>query len=131
MPHLRPDLALEAGVDPTLDELEASDDSFDRSAFALQALELLRPRLTTVAVFEGSRLHVASGRAWGHGPGARWAMLAVPRTASRRAIALAVASLARAPRPYAMELLEVLSTRTSGHQPFRGRQVTLTRPSRA
>jgi hypothetical protein len=91
-------------IDRELDE--TSDERFDRTEFALEALEILRPRQTTVAVCEGARLRVESGRAWGRAPGERWAVLAVTPTASRRAIMTAVAALARAPRPYALALLE-------------------------
>ena len=106
MALLRPEHALDVVVDPALGAFEASDDVFDRTAFAMEALDLLRPCFTAVAVFEGRRLHVASGRAWGMGAGARWAMIAVPPNASRRAIASAVAALTEAPRPYAMAVLE-------------------------
>ncbi len=66
----------------------------------------VRPADTTVAVCPGaSRLRVDSGRAWGRGARARWAVLAIPARASRRAIALAVAELAHAPRPYVLDVL--------------------------
>jgi hypothetical protein len=84
---------------------ETSDERFDRTAFAMQALELVRPPRTTVAVCSGSRLRVETGRAWGRHPAERWAMLSIPPTASRRAIATAIAELARAPRPYVLDLL--------------------------
>jgi hypothetical protein len=85
---------------------ETSDESFDRAAFARRALDIVRPPRTTVAICEGAlRMRVESGRAWGLGPDARWAMLAIPPHASRRAIALAVTGLARVPPPYALEVL--------------------------
>jgi hypothetical protein len=84
---------------------ETSDERFDRMAFALQAIELLRPPRTTVAVCPGARLRVEMGRTWGRDPDERWAMLSIPPTASRRAIATAIAELARAPRPYVLHLL--------------------------
>lgn len=84
---------------------ETSDERFDRAAFAMQALELVRPPRTTVAVCSGSRLRVETGRTWGRGPGERWAMLSIPPTASRRAIATAIAELASAPRPWVLDLL--------------------------
>lgn len=75
--------------------VETSDERFDRVAFAERIVALACPRGTTVAVCGGARhLHVATGRQWGGAPGARWAMLAVPPSASRRAIALAVAEIA-------------------------------------
>lgn len=91
---------LERGLD------ETSDEPFDRTQFALEALELVRPADTTVAVCPGaSSLRIASGRAWGRGARARWAVLTIPPRASRRAIALAVAELAQTPRPYVLDLL--------------------------
>jgi hypothetical protein len=73
---------------------EVSAERFDRVAFAMRALAFVKPQRTTVAVCEGRALRVESGRAWGRGEGARWAMLVVPTGASRRAIALAVSELA-------------------------------------
>jgi hypothetical protein len=84
---------------------ESSGESFDRIAFAERALALLRPPRTTVAVCPGrTRLRVTGGRTWGK-PGERWAMVVVPPTASRRAIALAVAELAGEPPPWAFDVL--------------------------
>jgi hypothetical protein len=58
-----------------------------------------------VAVCEGSsRMNVAVGRRWGH-PGEAWAMLAIPRYASRRSIALAVAELSGVPPAWALDVL--------------------------
>lgn len=86
---------------------ESSSDSFDRVAFAMDALERVRPHRMTVAVCEGvKRVHVEAGRAWGGAPDERWAILFVPKTASRRAISLAVAGLGGArPAPYQLDLL--------------------------
>lgn len=85
---------------------ETSDEAFDRAAYARRALDIVRPPRTTVAICEGAaRMRVEQGRVWGSGPGERWAMLAIPSRASRRAIALAVAELARVPAPYALEVL--------------------------
>jgi hypothetical protein len=108
-----------ADPDPDRDLGETSSESFDRAAFARRALDLVRPRNTTVAICVGARrLRLESGRVWGaRPPGSspdheqRWAMLLVSPDASRRAIALAVAELARAPRAYAFDLL--LSTLTA------------------
>jgi hypothetical protein len=84
---------------------ETSDERFDRTAFAMRALDLLRPSHVRIAVCEGRRLRVETGRLWGRGPGARWAVLAVPPKASRRAIATAVAELAGSAVPYAWDVL--------------------------
>jgi hypothetical protein len=95
------------------DLCETSSERFDRAAFARHALDLVRPRNTTVAICEGARrLRLESGRMWGRRPAGsppdqeeRWAMLLISPDASRRAIALAVAELTRAPRAYAFDLL--------------------------
>lgn len=85
---------------------EVSDEAFDRVAFAVEALERIAPRDVRIAVCEGTkRVRVDSGRRWGAGPNARWAVVSVPKTASRRAIALAVAGLSRAPGPYVLDVL--------------------------
>ena len=118
---LKPENVLDVGSDRV--EGETSDESFDRAAFARRAIDLVKPRRTTIAICEGaSRLRVESGRIWGR-PRARtegavpteatdagelderWALLAIPARASRRAIAIAVAQLARAPRAYALDVL--------------------------
>lgn len=92
------------------DELsQSSSEVFDRVAFAARALALVRPLRTTVAICEGSRrVKVEAGRQWGGEPGERWAVLSVPRDASRRAIALAVLDLANEPRPWALDVVVAL-----------------------
>lgn len=75
--------------------VETSDERFDRVAFAQRAIAIVRPHRTRIAICQGARkLHVEHGRQWGGTPGERWAMLAIPPHASRRAIALAVAEIA-------------------------------------
>jgi hypothetical protein len=84
---------------------EASGELFDRAAFARRAIDLVDPRHTTVVICEGaSRMRVESGRIWGR-PRGRWALLAIPNRASRRAIAVAVAQLADGSRAYALDVL--------------------------
>jgi len=77
------------------DEAARSGESFDRIAFAERAVSLVRPPRTTVAICEGARrVRIETGRQWGaKRADARWAVLSVPRDASRRAIAKAVLSL--------------------------------------
>jgi hypothetical protein len=109
-PARNPDHVLDIAPDIERSLDETSDEPFDRAAFALQALDLVRPPGVTVAVCPGAtRMRVDTGRAWGRGQGARgprtWAVLAIPAKASRRAIALAVAGLARAPAPYVLDVL--------------------------
>jgi hypothetical protein len=84
---------------------ETSDERFDRKAFAMRALDLVRPAGVTVAVCDGARMRVETGRNWRGAPARRWALLAVPPGASRRAIATAVAELTGSPEPYALDVL--------------------------
>lgn len=90
---------------------QTSTESFDRIAFAERALALVRPPGTTVAICPGARrMSVDSGRQWGASDGRRWAVLAVPQNASRRAIASAVLELTVAAdgkpaRPWALDVL--------------------------
>jgi len=106
---------IEIGSDVEYDLAEEDDEAFDRMAFAAAALELVRPPKTRVALCAGaSSVRVESGRAWGRGEGARWAMLSIPARASRRAIALAVAELARGTAaPWALDVL------LAGQDPYR------------
>jgi hypothetical protein len=92
--------------------LETSEERFDRIAFAQRALDLVRPTRTRVAIGEGRvRVHVESGRNWrGGAPGSKWGMLLVPRTASRRAIALGVLELIGEPTPFSLDVLLALAT---------------------
>jgi hypothetical protein len=89
-------------------EQESSLEAFDRLAFATRAVEIVRPKRMTVCVLEGkSKLSVSAGRAWGGHPEDAWAIVSIPKTASRRAIALAVCQLgARSgSEPYALDWL--------------------------
>jgi hypothetical protein len=99
-------------IETVEDIAQSSTESFDRVAFTERALALLRLPKTTVAILEGTRrVHVAAGRQWGADDGARWAMISVPRDASRLAIANAVLALlppkdARGPaRAWALDVL--------------------------
>jgi hypothetical protein len=123
---LKPENVLDVGWDRVVDE--TSDESFDRAAFARHAIDVVKPRRTIIAICEGAaRMRVESGRMWGHlrrngaiarasaalpveadqahAADERWALLAIPARASRRAIALAVAQLAPGPRAYALDVL--------------------------
>jgi hypothetical protein len=81
--------------------------TFDRIGFAMRALEILKPRDVTVAVYEGrNEVEVERGRAWGRGPKKEWAMVSIPNHASRESIAIALAKLAGvAEVPYVIETL--------------------------
>jgi hypothetical protein len=94
-------------VEQAEDPSQVSTESFDRIAFAERALALVRPAGTTVAIREGRRrVELAAGRQWGAAPHERWAILSVPRNASRRAIARAVLDLAAGhPRAWALDVL--------------------------
>jgi len=74
---------------------EAVDsEKFDRIRFALRALELLAPPGLTVAVYPGcAELRIARGRDLSRGDGASWALVGIPRHATRQRIALAIAEL--------------------------------------
>lgn len=86
--------------------VETSTERFDRMAFARRALDLVRPSRTRIVLCEGTtRLRVESGPQWGRGPGARWAMVFIPRAASRRAIALALTELAGDLEPWTLDVL--------------------------
>ncbi len=98
---------------------ETSSESFDRVAFAMSAIALVRPLGMTVAVCgESARLRIEEGRSWGRGEGARWALVCIPPNASRRAIAVAVSQLAAgkeiAASPYALDLLFADSRSSAG-----------------
>jgi hypothetical protein len=100
---LKTENVLDVGSDRVADE--TSDERFDRTAFARRAVDLLEPARMTVAICDGaSRLRVESGRVWGR-PSERWALLAIPTHASKRAIAVAVAQLADGSRAYALDVL--------------------------
>lgn len=66
---------------------------FDRLAFAIRALRLLRIPNTRVAVFPSHRLTVDSGRELGAVPGSRWAMVGIPSDASARSIVTALSEI--------------------------------------
>lgn len=86
---------------------QSSSEDFDRIAFAERIVALVRPKGTTVAICEGMRrVRLQYGRQWGGPPGARWAILSVPKTASRRAIASAVLGLhGGETKPFALDVL--------------------------
>ncbi len=98
---------LDGGSEEEKIEVEISTERFDRIAFAQRALDLLRPPRTRVVLCEGiHRLRVQAGRRWGEPEAERWALVSVPPTASKRAIALAMTELAGRPgAPYVMDVL--------------------------
>ena len=79
---------------------------FDRVAFTMRALERLAPKRMTVAVYSSAgRLNVQRGRDL-KAREATWAIIGVPKDASREYIAYAVAELAGVENvPYTVQLL--------------------------
>lgn len=88
-----------------------SSEQFDRIAYAMQLLKWLRPPMT-VAVYECYQgLRVDRGSLAG---AARWAMVGIPRDASREHITFALAELAGLERaPFVVDLLAVAANETS------------------
>lgn len=87
--------------------LDNDDASFDRLAFAMHAVRLVKPPEMTVAVFEGRKtVRTDRGRSFRGGPHATWGIVCVPPHASRADIAVAVASLAdRSGDPFVLDLI--------------------------
>jgi hypothetical protein len=79
---------------------------FDRLAFAMRALSLLRlPRMKIAVYTSVSALRVERGRELAD-PEAGWALVGIPPGASRARIAMALAELAGvAHRPFVVDLL--------------------------
>jgi hypothetical protein len=84
-----------------------SDEAFDRMAFAMRLVRLLRPKDMTVIFHESYHgVRVERGRDYGRGGAATWAMLGISPKASRERIALAVAEVAGVERvPFIVDLL--------------------------
>lgn len=80
---------------------------FDRLAFAMRVLGMLEPPGMKVAVYRRELdLRVESGRDLAGGPDASWAVVGIPSSASRRAIAYALAELAgQESVPFLVEVL--------------------------
>jgi hypothetical protein len=98
-----------AYLDPERDRVdyETSDAAFDRLAFAERALRVLGPLGLRVALCPARvRLTVETGRLGASAPGVRWALVAIPPMASRRAIAVALAAAAgERITPFALDAL--------------------------
>jgi len=93
-------------VDPSWHVEYHDPEDFDRIAFAMRALERLRPRRMTVAVYSSvNALRVEQGRDLKR-EGGRYAIVGIPPHASREHIAYALAELAGVAHvPFAVEVL--------------------------
>lgn len=79
---------------------------FDRIAFAMRALGVLRPDATVAVYSRSLDLRVERGRDLGRGPSAEWAVVGIPPDASREHIAFALAELAGLEAvPFVVDLL--------------------------
>ena len=77
-------------------EFERSPEQrFDRVAFAIRVLHLLRIPHTRVAVFSSRRLVIETGQQWGSVPNSYWAMVGIPADASAHSIVLALSDIIR------------------------------------
>lgn len=88
---------------------------FDRIAFAMRALDRLRPKRMTVAVYPAvSALRVESGRDLRR-EGSTWAIVGIPPHASREHIAYALAELTgQRSVPYVVQMLLADDARRAG-----------------
>jgi hypothetical protein len=84
-----------------------SDEVFDRMAFAMRALDILRPRGMKVVLYEGvADIRVEQGRDLARGARASWATVGIPPHATREHIVYELAVLAGvADRPWILSLL--------------------------
>jgi hypothetical protein len=82
-------------------------EAFDRVAFAMRMLSILRPPRMTVAVYASvGKLCVERGRELASHPDATWAMVGIPPHASRESIAFALADLVGSVRkPFVVDVL--------------------------
>lgn len=68
--------------------------AFDRLAFAMRALDVLKPKNMKVVVYERiDDMHIEQGREDRLGPNGSWAIVGIPRHASREHIAVSLAEL--------------------------------------
>jgi hypothetical protein len=80
-------------VDETRRPDRRTTERFDRIAFAMHALRIVRPEHMRVAVYtRASNLRVERGRDFA-ADDASWALIGIPPDASRQSIALALAEL--------------------------------------
>jgi hypothetical protein len=83
-----------------------SSDAFDRLAFAMRVLAILRPRMTVAVYARQRHLKIESGRDLANDPNGMWAMVGIPPNASKEHIARALAELAGcANAPFIVDLI--------------------------
>ena len=94
-------------VDPARRYERHDPEPFDRIAFAMRALALLRPRIDKIAVYSSvARMVVERGRDMRAEGDTDWALVGIPPHASRESIAVALAELAGVARqPFVVDLL--------------------------
>jgi hypothetical protein len=81
-------------------------ESFDRIAFAMRALQILKPDMRVVVYHRIGSLQVESGPDLVRGNGTRYAMIGIPPHATREHIAYRLADLTGAAQtPYMLALL--------------------------
>lgn len=90
---------------------EISLEDFDRVAFAREVLEILQPAKVSVALRPGwGSIGVERGRDWARPEGFSWAMVSIPRFATRREIVFTLVELLGVPgHPYRYDLLARLA----------------------
>jgi hypothetical protein len=83
------------------------DTVFDRVAYAMRALDMLKPKHLKVVVYQRiDDMHIEQGRELRDGPNARWAVVGIPPHASREHIAVGLARLAGVAHiPYMIDVL--------------------------
>jgi hypothetical protein len=86
-----------------------STEEFDRVAFARRVLDVLRPRGVRVLLRDGRHEFVVEqGRLW-TADDARWAIVAIPRFASREEITWSLVELiGYTPGPYRFDVMRVV-----------------------
>lgn len=93
---------------------DRSDEHFDRLDYLRRALDLLGASRVRTAMRLGERLDVRTGIDFARSREAAWAIVQIPRDASRRAIALCALEIAR-PEPGPMAARTLWETSSHEH----------------
>lgn len=93
-------------------------EDFDRVSFARRVLDVLRPANVRVLIRDGSREFVVEeGRLWGTAA-SRWAIVAIPRQASREDIVWTLVELVGyTPGPYRFDVARMIGQALAGDEP--------------